>query len=48
LASACSLPQALVLTAIVIAFGMTAVLVAIAVRAHAENRHDHVDADEAP
>lgn len=39
------LPQALVLTAIVIAFGMTAVLLAIAVRAHIENGHDHVDAD---
>jgi multicomponent K+:H+ antiporter subunit C len=39
------LPQALVLTAIVISFGMTAVLLALAVRGHAENRHDHVDAD---
>ncbi len=37
------LPQALVLTAIVISFGMTAVLLAIAVRSHAENGHDHVD-----
>lgn len=37
------LPQALVLTAIVISFGMTAVLLAIAVRAHVENGHDHVD-----
>lgn len=40
------LPQALVLTAIVISFGMTAVLLAIAVRAHHENAHDHVDEDE--
>lgn len=39
------LPQALVLTAIVISFGMTAVLLAIAVRAYVENGHDHVDAD---
>ncbi len=39
------LPQALVLTAIVISFGMTAVLLAIAVRAHIENGHDHVDED---
>ena len=37
------LPQALVLTAIVISFGMTAVLLAIAVRAQHENGHDHVD-----
>ena len=41
------LPQALVLTAIVISFGMTAVLLAIAVRARHENRHDHVDQDGA-
>ena len=39
------LPQALVLTAIVISFGMTAVLLAIAVRAQTENGHDHVDTD---
>jgi multicomponent K+:H+ antiporter subunit C len=39
------LPQALVLTAIVISFGMTAVLLALAVRGNAENRHDHVDQD---
>ena len=38
------LPQALVLTAIVISFGMTAVLLAIAVRAQYENSNDHVDA----
>jgi multicomponent K+:H+ antiporter subunit C len=37
------LPQALVLTAIVISFGMTAVLLAIAVRGYRENGHDHVD-----
>jgi multicomponent K+:H+ antiporter subunit C len=37
------LPQALVLTAIVISFAMTAVLLAIAVRGRAENRGDHVD-----
>ena len=42
------LPQALVLTAIVISFGMTAVLLAIGVRAYAENGHDHVDGDQAP
>jgi multicomponent K+:H+ antiporter subunit C len=37
------LPQALVLTAIVIGFAMTAVLIAIAVVAHRETRSDHVD-----
>jgi multicomponent K+:H+ antiporter subunit C len=37
------LPQALVLTAIVISFGMTAVLLALAVRARAEDDSDHVD-----
>jgi multicomponent K+:H+ antiporter subunit C len=37
------LPQALVLTAIVISFGMTAVLLALAVRGNTENGHDHVD-----
>ncbi len=37
------LPQALVLTAIVISFAMTAVLLAIAVRGRAENGSDHVD-----
>ncbi|MFY8064336.1 MAG: NADH-quinone oxidoreductase subunit K [Usitatibacteraceae bacterium] len=36
------------LTAIVISFGMTAVLLAIGVRAYAENGHDHVDGDQAP
>ncbi len=37
------LPQALVLTAIVIGFGMTAYLVALALRAKAETGTDHVD-----
>jgi multicomponent K+:H+ antiporter subunit C len=37
------LPQALVLTAIVIAFAMTALLLAIALRARAETSSDHVD-----
>ena len=38
------LPQALVLTAIVISFGMTAYLVALALRAKGESGNDHVDA----
>ena len=37
------LPQALVLTAIVIAFAMTAVSIVIAVRSRADNHSDHVD-----
>lgn len=37
------LPQALVQTAIVIGFGMTAVLLALAVRSHVEHGDDHVD-----
>ena len=37
------LPQALVLTAIVIGFGMTAFAIALAVRARAELGSDHVD-----
>ncbi|MBX9964574.1 MAG: Na+/H+ antiporter subunit C [Burkholderiales bacterium] len=37
------LPQALVLTAIVIGFAMTAYLVVLAVRARAETGGDHVD-----
>jgi multicomponent K+:H+ antiporter subunit C len=37
------LPQALVLTAIVISFAMTAVVLAIALRANAETGSDHVD-----
>ena len=38
------LPQALVLTAIVIAFAMTAVTIVVAMRSHADNGDDHVDA----
>lgn len=37
------LPQALVLTAIVIGFAMTAVIVAIAVAVHKKTKSDHVD-----
>ena len=37
------LPQALVLTAIVISFAMTAVLLVLALRAHAGEGSDHVD-----
>ncbi|MFP4295344.1 MAG: Na+/H+ antiporter subunit C [Halothiobacillaceae bacterium] len=37
------LPQALVLTAIVIAFGMTAFVIALALKARAELGNDHVD-----
>jgi multicomponent K+:H+ antiporter subunit C len=37
------LPQALVLTAIVIGFGMTALLVVVALRAIGETDGDHVD-----
>jgi len=40
------LPQALVLTAIVIGFGMTAYLVALALKAKGESGSDHVDAGE--
>lgn len=40
------LPQALVLTAIVIAFAMTAVTVVIAMREHADLHSDHVDGEE--
>jgi multicomponent K+:H+ antiporter subunit C len=40
------LPQALVLTAIVISFAMTAVLLAIALRAHSDTGSDHVDGEE--
>lgn len=40
------LPQALVLTAIVIAFAMTAVSLVLAMRSRADNRSDHVDAHE--
>jgi len=37
------IPQALVLTAIVIAFGMTAVILVMAVRGYFESGGDHVD-----
>jgi multicomponent K+:H+ antiporter subunit C len=37
------LPQALVLTAIVIAFGMTAFVIMLALKARAELGNDHVD-----
>ncbi|MCP5152901.1 MAG: Na+/H+ antiporter subunit C [Ectothiorhodospiraceae bacterium] len=40
------LPQALVLTAIVIGFGMTAVLVVLALRAVVETGSDHVDGEQ--
>jgi multicomponent K+:H+ antiporter subunit C len=40
------LPQALVLTAIVISFAMTAVLLVIALRTRAEAHSDHVDGQE--
>ena len=40
------LPQALVLTAIVIAFAMTAVLLVVAVRSRADRGSDHVDGRE--
>ena len=44
--SADPLPQALVLTAIVIAFAMTAVAVVVAMREHADLHTDHVDGEE--
>lgn len=40
------LPQALVLTAIVIAFAMTAVSLALAMRNRSDNGSDHVDTHE--
>ncbi|HBK46211.1 MAG TPA: Na+/H+ antiporter subunit C [Xanthomonadaceae bacterium] len=40
------LPQALVLTAIVIAFAMTAVSLVLAMRSRGDNGSDHVDAHE--
>ncbi len=43
-----ALPQALVLTAIVISFGMTAYLVALALRAKGESGNDRVDVEETP
>jgi multicomponent K+:H+ antiporter subunit C len=42
------LPQALVLTAIVIGFGMTAFVVALSLRAYLTFGSDHVDARESP
>ncbi len=42
------LPQALVLTAIVIGFGMTAFTITLAVRARSELGSDHVDGDTDP
>jgi len=41
------LPQALVLTAIVIAFGMTALMVVLALRSFLESGSDHVDGEAA-
>ncbi|HBD20911.1 MAG TPA: Na+/H+ antiporter subunit C, partial [Arenimonas sp.] len=40
------LPQALVLTAIVISFAMTAVLLVVAIRSRSDSRSDHVDGSE--
>lgn len=42
------LPQALVLTAIVIGFAMTAVSIVVAIRSRADNDNDHLDGLEAP
>ena len=42
------LPQALVLTAIVISFAMTALLLVISIVARADTGTDHVDGDERP
>jgi|AP12_2_1047962.scaffolds.fasta_scaffold02397_4 multicomponent K+:H+ antiporter subunit C len=42
------LPQALVLTAIVIGFGMTAFALALAIRLRHETGSDHVDGSEQP
>ena len=42
------LPQALVLTAIVISFGMTAVIVVMALRSFLESGSDHVDGLDKP
>ncbi len=42
------LPQALVLTAIVIGFGMTALVLVMALRARLEHGTDHVDCREPP
>lgn len=40
------LPQALVLTAIVISFGMTAFLVVLALRTYGDHSDDHVDSGQ--
>lgn len=40
------LPQALVLTAIVISFGMTALVIVLTLRAVSERGHDSIDAGE--
>ena len=40
------LPQALVLTAIVISFGMTAVIMIMAIGGHLQAGHDRIDLDE--
>ncbi len=42
------IPQTLVLTAIVISFGMTAYIVGLALRAKGESGTDHVDTKEPP
>lgn len=42
------LPQALVLTAIVISFGMTAFVIMLALKARAELGNDHVDGRASP
>lgn len=42
------LPQALVLTAIVISFGMTALVVILALRTYLETGTDHVDGEADP
>lgn len=42
------LPQALVLTAIVISFGMTAVIMIIAIGGHLQAGHDRIDLDKSP
>ncbi|WP_028485562.1 Na+/H+ antiporter subunit C [Thiomicrorhabdus chilensis] len=42
------LPQALVLTAIVIAFGMTAFLIVLALKSRSELGNDHVDGQSCP
>jgi multicomponent K+:H+ antiporter subunit C len=42
------LPQALVLTAIVISFGMSAFLIVLALRSYSDLGNDHVDGDQSP